>query len=83
MNKHGRNVARASFVLTFGLLSSPAVAATRVVDQDGQASATNCNAANAAFVSIGAAVAAAVGGDTTSSVQARRPTTSRSSSTRR
>lgn len=64
MHQHSRNLVHASLILALGSWAAPAVAATRVVDQDGQATASNCDAANGAFMSIGAAVAAAVGGDT-------------------
>ncbi|MBI4885581.1 MAG: hypothetical protein HY824_00670 [Acidobacteria bacterium] len=47
-----------------GVTLAPASAATFVVDQDGQASATDCGATQTALPSIGAAVAAAGDGDT-------------------
>ena len=53
----------AAMLLLCGL-ATPAWAVTRVVDQDGLASSTNCNATTAAYLSIGAAVAAAVANDT-------------------
>lgn len=61
MSRYGR---KASLVVALALLATPALAVTRVVDQDGQATATNCSASTAAYASIGAAVAAAADGDT-------------------
>lgn len=49
-------------VLTL-VCSAPAYAATPVVDQDGQASATSCSAATVAFTTITAAVTASANGD--------------------
>lgn len=63
MNYHGRNFVTASLVVALGFLAVPASAGTRIVDQDGQATPTNCSASKAAYVSIGAAVAAAADGD--------------------
>src|SRR2546428_12209624 len=44
--------------------NSPASATILVVDDDGMASATDCNASDPAFLTISAAVAAAISGDT-------------------
>ncbi|OFW00425.1 MAG: hypothetical protein A3I61_04795 [Acidobacteria bacterium RIFCSPLOWO2_02_FULL_68_18] len=51
-------------VIILSWLAVPLEAATLVVDQDGQASATSCGAAQSAFSAIGAAIAAAANGDT-------------------
>ena len=45
------------------LAAAPAAAAKRVVDSDGQGSATNCAATNAAYFTITSAVAASSAGD--------------------
>ena len=64
MAHKSRPFAKALIIMALGLLAVPASGATLVVDQDGQATATNCAGVAPAFVSIGAAVTAALGGDT-------------------
>src|SRR5882672_4551596 len=56
-------VALGAVVSFIGAQGTVAQAATLVVDDDGMASATDCNATTPAFLTIGAAVAAASPGD--------------------
>ena len=60
MRHDSRRIVLAALIL---VCSAPAFAATLVVDQDGQGSATNCSAASVAFTSITAAITAAAAGD--------------------
>src|SRR5437870_3563179 len=57
-------VALGAVVSFIGAQGTVAQAATLVVDDDGMASPTDCNATTPAFTTIGAAVAAANPGDT-------------------
>ena len=58
-----RNVIGALGFLILGVLATPAWAKTRVVDQDGFASAKDCDALTPAFLSIGSVLSAAVNND--------------------
>ncbi len=53
----------ATILMVVGLGVAPAAAAKRVVDTDGQGSSTNCNATNAAYSTITAALTASSPGD--------------------